>query len=329
MRYSRAALIAALAGGLIALSCSHKASDDALANSIKASLFSDPTTKSENITVAAKDGVITLGGDVASADAALAAMKIANGTAGVKSVSDQLTINGAAAATQLPNAGSPQTAGAPPPAESSPTPSAAGGTPAPAPAASVPTNTAPPTPVAEAAPPPPPQPVVVTIPTQQVSVRTIDAIDSKVNQSGQTFRAVLTSPLVAHGRVIIPTGSDATILLTNAKSAGKVKGKAELEVELAGVRFHGREYAVESSPVTTEGKSRGKQTTVRTGIGAAAGALIGGLAGGGKGAAIGAAAGGGAGFGSSFFTKGPKVQIPAETQLTFQLGAPVSVQVEH
>lgn len=326
MNCLKAALAIALAGGLIGLSCSHKVSDDALANSIKAGLFSDQTTKQENITVAVKDDVVTLSGDVASADAALEAMKIANGTPGVKSVSDQLTINGTSAASQLPNAGSPQAAGTPPSAASAPSPSSS--TPPP-PGDATSTAPAAPAPAAAAAPPPPPEPVIVSISAgQQVSVRTIDAIDSSVNQSGQAFRATLTTPLVSNGETIVPAGTDATILLTNAKTAGKVKGKAELEVELVNIRFRGRQYAVQSTPVAQQGASRGKQTGVRTGIGAAAGALIGGLAGGGKGAAIGAAAGGGAGFSTAFFTKGPKVQIPAESVIAFQLASPLDVQVK-
>jgi hypothetical protein len=334
MKCSKARLAIVLAAGLMGLNCSHKASDDALANSIKASLFSDQTTKPENIAVAVKDGVVTLSGDVTTADAALEAMKVANGTTGVKSVQDQLTINGAAAATQLPNAGSPQTAATPPPAASSPTPTPSSSSSTPPPAATTPEHSPAPeaAPVAAAPPPPPPpppKPVIVTIPAgEQVSVRTIDPIDSKVNQSGQAFRATLSSPLVAKGETIIPAGADATILLTEAKSAGKVKGKAELEIELVNVRFRGKEYAVDSTPVTQQGASRGKQTGVRTGIGAAAGALIGGLAGGGKGAAIGAAAGGGAGFSTAFFTKGPKVQIPSESVIAFKLESPLSVQVK-
>jgi hypothetical protein len=240
MNCSKAGLGIILAGALIGFSCSHKASDDALANSIKASLFSDQTTKQENITVAVKDEVVTLSGDVDSADAALEAMKIANGTAGVKGVQDQLTIHGASAASQLPNAGTPQAAATPPAAASAPAPSSSSSAPPPATTTPAQSSAPEPAPVA-AAPPPPPPPVIVTIPAgEQVSVRTIDPIDSKVNQSGQVFRATLSAPLVARGETIIPAGAEAEILLTAAKSAGKVKGKAELEVELASIRFRGK-----------------------------------------------------------------------------------------
>jgi hypothetical protein len=61
------------------------------------------------------------------------------------------------------------------------------------------------------------------------------------------------------------------------------------------------------------------------GGGAIVGAVIGGLAGGGKGAAIGAAAGAGAGVGAGAATKGQKVSIPSETQLTFVLDNAVRI----
>ena len=47
--------------------------------------------------------------------------------------------------------------------------------------------------------------------------------------------------------------------------------------------------------------------------------IIGAIAGGGKGAAIGAATGAGAAGAVQVLTKGPKVQIPSETRLTFTL----------
>ena len=55
------------------------------------------------------------------------------------------------------------------------------------------------------------------------------------------------------------------------------------------------------------------------------GAILGGLAGGGKGAAIGATVGAGAGTGVSAATKGAQIKLGRETQLSFQLVAPLTV----
>ncbi len=110
-----------------------------------------------------------------------------------------------------------------------------------------------------------------------------------------------------------------SVLLANARSAGRIQGRSLLEVRLSAIDIHGHRYPVDSSIYEETGKARGQQTAVRTGIGAAAGAVIGALAGGGKGAAIGSAAGGGAGFGVNALTHGQQVRIPSETVLTFRL----------
>lgn len=301
MNRLRPAILTAAAALALLTGCAKTASDDSLASSIKSGLYSDPATKQANISVAVKNGVVTLTGDVLSSDVALEAMKVANGTAGVRSVDDQLTINGVSAVNQVPT----------PPANGANAPQSAN------PYASQP-NTAPPPPASPAPSAYPPaerheEPVAVVIPAgERVSVRTIDAIDSATNQTGQTFRGSLNAPLVSRGRTVVPAGADVTLALAGARNSGRIAGRPVLEVRLVGVQFHGRRYPVESSVVSEVGGSRTKQTAVRTGIGAAAGAVIGAIAGGGKGAAIGSAAGGGAGFGSDFFTHGPRVRIPSE-----------------
>ncbi|MBV8809256.1 MAG: BON domain-containing protein [Acidobacteriaceae bacterium] len=286
--------------GCLATGCANKPpSDQSLVTDIQSKLYADATTKPAGITVTAKDGVVTLSGDVPSSDVELEAMKVANGTAGVRSVTDQMKVNTAAA----------NPAPAPPPLAQESTPP-----PAQEPVAAAPVN-----------PPPKPRPVTIPVGTR-VSVRTIDAIDSSSSSPGQVFGASLDSPLVVGDRVVIPAGANCGVALVASKEAGRIKGQSELEVRLASMDYHGRPVQVDSTAVTEAGKSRGKQTAVRTGIGAAAGGIIGGLAGGGKGAAIGAAAGGGAGFGINAFTHGPKVKIPSETVLNFQLQSPLVLE---
>ena len=293
--------------------------DDALASDIKAKLYSDATTKAANINVAVKDGVVTLSGDVPSSDVELQAMKVANATAGVKTVTDQLTVNGAAAGNQAPSPGTaPAPVSANSPYTSQPPPHTAENPPTAQIPASSTTRSATRERIA---------PAVVTIPAgERVSVRMVDSIDSTHNSAGQVFRASLDAPLVAGDRVVIPAGENASVLLTESRAAGRIKGSSALEVRLASVSYHGRDYQVDSSSVAEAGKARGKQTVVRTGIGAAAGAVIGALAGGGKGAAIGSAAGGGAGLGYDLLTHGQAVKIPSETVLTFRLQSPLSIQ---
>jgi hypothetical protein len=298
-------VLIAAALACFAVGCGSKSvSDQSLTTDIQSKLYADATTKAANINVAVKDGVVTLSGDVPTSDVELEAMKVANGTAGVKSVTDQLKVNPAAAASTAPAASSDQAQAAPPPA--------------PAPAAASPAGSAAP---AE------PRRASVTIPAgQRISVRMIDSIDSSKNSVGQEFQASLDAPVTSGDRVVLPAGTPCTVTLQSVKSAGRIKGQSEVAVALTSIRYQGRTYSVDTSAVEQQGKARGKQTAIRTGIGAAAGAIIGGLAGGGKGAAIGSAAGGGAGFGINALTHGPQVKIPSETVLTFQLQSPLRVE---
>ncbi len=338
----RSSLLAVGILSSIAISCASKApvSDAQLTTDIQSKLYSDASTRQANVAVAVKDGAVTLSGNVPNADVELAAMKIANGTAGVHGVADQMSVNtasavpasgsGSAPANNLADAPktAPEVARRSEPRRSevanraraeSPVPAAVPvATPDGMAAGNTTTNNAPaPAPVAEAR---PAVPESVTIPAgDRVSVRTVDLIDSGKASDGQTYRASLEAPLTADGRVIVPAGAPVTLQITSLRGASRIKGQSELSLQATSVQYHGRNFPISSSVYSDEGKARGKNTALKTGLGAAAGALIGGLAGGGKGAGIGAAAGGGAGFGFNALTHGQQVKIPAETVLSFRL----------
>ncbi len=309
LRATSAFLAIALAA-TISFSCGPKtAKDQTITTDIQAKLYADALTKAANIAVAVKDGAVTLSGDVPSSDVALEAMKVANGTSGVRSVSDKMTVNGTAAAVAS-NAPADNATAAPPPPSAPPSAPPPGQANQPA-----------------AAPSRPPEPETITFPAgEHLQVRTIDAISSATSEPGQFFRASLNAPLTREGRVIIPAGAPVSLEVTAARAAGRIKGRSELEVRASRIQYHGHSYRLDTSVFADQGKARGKQTAVRTGVGAAAGAVIGAIAGGGKGAAIGSAVGGGAGFGSDVFTHGQQVKIPSEAVLTFRLEAPLRVE---
>ncbi len=338
LRYK--SLILLLSFALLLTFACNKPSDDTITTEIKAKLYSEPLLKSASVTVTAKDGIVTLSGQVPDDAARLAAEHIAATTPGVKTVVDQTTMAPPPTIT-VENVAPPAPAPRPRPVKPAKTPS----TPAPAtpPAAQVPAAApAPdsvqnPGPLHEAADtrpsapappplPPPPQPVTVTIPDGTiVSVRTIDSIDSKVNSTGQTFRASLDSPIVVGDQVVIPKGLNVYLKLIDASSAGKFKGRSELTVSLDNFTYQGKTYQVATSDVQEKGGSRGKRSAEVIGGGAVLGAIIGGLAGGGKGAAIGAGVGAGGGTAVQALTHGEQVKIPSETRLDFTLHDSVTV----
>jgi len=174
--------------------------------------------------------------------------------------------------------------------------------------------------------PAPRQPEHVTIPAGTViTVRMIDAIDSARHRPGEEFSATVEAPVVVDERVVIQRGADARVRLVEARSAGRMTGRSELQVELVGLAIGNQTYATESGVVEKAGASRGKRTAATVGGGAALGGLIGAIAGKGKGAAIGAAVGAGAGTAVQASTKGQQIQIPSETKLDFTLKVPLTV----
>jgi BON domain len=324
---------------LFAVSCNKlgKPDDAAITTDIKAKMFSDPSLKAANVEVSTHGGEVTLSGQVPDDSARLAAYKIASESKGVSKVNDQMSVPSAQSATAQPATNPvPEPAAVTGPPEKVPpkrkpsspkpskSPSTATETVAPAPAASA--ANPPPEKPAAPTPPPPPQPRTVTVPAgSTITVRMIDGVDSKVNTTGQVFKASLDAPIVVDNRVIVPKGADVYVKLVNASSAGKIKGRSELTLDIQSIIFQGRTYNVSTSDVKQAGASRGKRSAATIGGGAVLGALIGGLAGGGKGAAIGAGVGAGAGTGVQVFTKGQQIKIPSETRLDFTLEQPFDI----
>jgi len=351
----QAVLSIAVLVSIFAAGCSRKVDDATLATQIKSQMFSDMQLNGANLEVTSKDGQVTLTGTVPNDAARYKAYKIANETAGVAKVNDQITVaprpmleatlpksaapkSNASKDAPLSRApDKPRKARVKNPSEpenddeiaanTSPNQqeqsSELASTPE-APAQSVPLSqpSLPPTP------PPPPQPRQIDIPANStLTVRMIDGVDSSVNSAGEIFHASLESPLVVENDVVVPRGADIYVRLVSASSAGRMKGKSELHLELVKMEFQGRSYPLVSNAYSATGGSRGKNTAAKVGGGAALGAIIGALAGGGKGAGIGAGVGAAGGAIYQGATKGKQVKIPAETMLDFQLEQPVTVTV--
>jgi hypothetical protein len=338
----RFAIFIVLGSALVLASCNYfqtlsPPDDKAIASEIQAKLFEDPVLKTRDIRVASEKGVVVLTGTVATDLEKSAAERCAGQAKGVKQVSNQLTVAPATAAAApapaedvaAPTPAAPET---PAPAErpktarrserAVPAP-AAYEAPEPAEAPSAPAAAAAPAPPQQ---PAPPQPEHVTIPAGTViTVRMTDSIDSSRNRPGEEFAATVDAPIVVDDRIVVRRGADARVRLVESRSAGRMTGQSELQVELVGLAIGGQTYAAESGVVQKAGASRGKRTAATVGGGAALGTLIGAIAGKGKGAAIGAAVGAGAGTAVQASTKGQQVQIPAETKLDFTLKAPLTV----
>src|SRR5271170_5271652 len=170
------------------------------------------------------------------------------------------------------------------------------------------------------------KPGFVTIPAgTQISVRTIDAIDSAYSLVGDRFQASLEEPLTLEGNVVVARDALVFGRLTQSKESGTFTGRSQLRLELTGIVVNGKTVPVMTGEYEVTGKSRGASTAKRTVGGAALGAIIGGVADGGQGAAVGAGIGAGAGAGSEIITGGDQVKVPSETRIDFTLEQDVSI----
>jgi hypothetical protein len=153
-----------------------------------------------------------------------------------------------------------------------------------------------------------------------VSVRTDEAIDSNVDQTGKIYSARIAQDVIdSTGNVAIPAGTPAQLHIANL---GSDAAHPDLALDLYSIDLNGREYKVDTSSVTENGNAGyglNKRTAEYAGGGAGLGALLGAVFGGGRGAGIGTLAGGAAGALTQYFTRGKQVKVPAESTLNFQL----------
>ena len=159
-----------------------------------------------------------------------------------------------------------------------------------------------------------------------ITVRTNETIDAKSSNDGRIYRGVVDQDVVDNpGRVVVPRGSDAELIVRNTSDKNRT-------LDLDSITVNGRRYVVSASDQSVagsgsekEGVGKNKRTGKYVGGGALAGTIIGAIAGGGKGAAIGAIAGAGAGAAGQTITKGGSVHVPAESLITFRLDRPLTI----
>jgi hypothetical protein len=91
---------------------------------------------------------------------------------------------------------------------------------------------------------------------------------------------------------------------------------------------NGKEYEVHTASNDRVGGRHKKRNIALIAGGGGGGALIGAIAAGGKGALIGGPIGAGAGTAVAYFTGKKDIHLPAESQLTFRLSEPVTINAK-
>ena len=277
--------------------CIRNAADKKIAEDIQEKVTADPDTKEAQIYVATKGGKVTVVGSVTTLAARRRVEEIAQQEPGISGVNNQLLVE-------------PGPALEPPPL-------------------SVASDTTPPAPdtTPEPLPADPPKPESIAVPAgTSLVIRTSSALGSGTSRPGQQFLGNLAQPVKIRGTTVFPAGSTVRGTVVEAKSKGKIKGEAVLDLELTSITARGQTYSIQTSVLRNTMKGKGKRTAVTTGAGAAGGGLIGGIAGGGKGAGIGGLVGAGAGLVGGAVTGNQQIEIPAESALRFRLAEPVRVR---
>jgi hypothetical protein len=171
-----------------------------------------------------------------------------------------------------------------------------------------------------------------------------EALSTKSHRAGDSFSGVVSRPLQIGGRVIIPEGSVVRGTVARSKRAGRIRGRAEMDLRLEQLELPDgqvfdlvatlteldeseKETVGEEGEITGQGSKKRDAATIGggAGIGAAIGAIAGG---GGKGAATGAGVGAAAGTAAVLLTRGRDVKIEQGSELALQLDRAITVIVK-
>ena len=173
--------------------------------------------------------------------------------------------------------------------------------------------------------PPQPGPQVITAqPGTRIRVRLAEPLSSDRNRAGDTFRAVVDSPVVVNGAVVAPAGANVFGRIADARKAPLLGGRADLTLTLTDITTaDGHLARIATDGVQQVGARSGIVNTAKMATGAAIGAVTGALDGAAAGAGISAPLRNDVTNG--FFATKRTVAFPAGTQVVFSLTAPLNV----
>jgi hypothetical protein len=162
-----------------------------------------------------------------------------------------------------------------------------------------------------------------------VQVRTTEPIESN-SMDGRVYRGIVENDVRdAQNRLAIPRGATAELVVRRGADN-------DLVLDLDSIMVNGRRYGIDATSnrvggggvdIRNSGIGANKETARNVGGGALLGAILGAAIGGGDGAAAGAAAGAAVGAGAQILTKGRRVNVPAETLLSYRLQSDINLDV--
>jgi hypothetical protein len=174
----------------------------------------------------------------------------------------------------------------------------------------------------------------------RISLQLNDHLSTKGNNEGDSFTAVVISPIYAGDQMVIPKGSIVSGSISRIIRPGRFKGKAVMTLLFETINIPGRaQLPIVASllSVDPEGNAGVRPENTVEGRGSAgadvgkvvapglAGTGIGTLAGGGTGAGIGAGVGAAIGLTSVFATRGKDLQLRRGSTMDIVLDRPLVI----
>jgi type IV secretion system protein VirB10 len=174
----------------------------------------------------------------------------------------------------------------------------------------------------------------------KIPLRLINSVSTKTAGEGDRIYLETAFPVVAEGRIVIPTGSAVAGTITNVERPGRVKGRGELYLRFDSVvlangvvrEFRARPDALDGDAGGVLDREEGKiqspgskaADAKTAGKAAATGAAIGSIAGrGAMGAGVGAAGGAAAGLAGVLLSRGADTVLARGAILEMQLDRPL------
>jgi hypothetical protein len=172
-----------------------------------------------------------------------------------------------------------------------------------------------------------------------IHCRIVETLTTKLNTQGQAFRATVSEPVMIEGREAIPVGSTLTGRIASLVRPGRIKGVGEMRLQVETLSLpSGRTFplnavlmtaygAEKAKVVGTEGTIKGPSSRLEdieeigggSGVGAVLGLLF-------AHPIVGATVGGTAGLVDRLRRRGKDLNLPAGTQLNYQLTRALEIE---
>jgi hypothetical protein len=166
----------------------------------------------------------------------------------------------------------------------------------------------------------------VTIPPGTLlRLRTNEPVGSKRAKDGQPVEFTVIQTVAVGGMRAIPRGATVHGVVTEVQQAGALTGKPVLALTLTSLEMGGQSYPLSTDQFKVRGPGKGDRSANNMIGGTIFGAIVGCAVRGPLGCGVGAGAGLAAGTVASAATPGPGIWIPAEALVEFHLAAPLTV----